>query len=76
VERTKKILAAWIEQVIEFPTRLEYLAYIERLKAGKTKFKELEYEQSDSGVVRITIRKQYNNNTFPDDGVAVKGGEK
>lgn len=28
----KKIVAAWIEQILEFPTKLEYLAYIESLK--------------------------------------------
>ena len=31
----KKIVAAWIEQILEFPTKLEYLAYIESLKKGK-----------------------------------------
>ena len=36
----KKIVAAWIEQILEFPTKLEYLAYIESLKKGKPqKFK-------------------------------------
>lgn len=64
----KKIVAAWIEQILEFPTKLEYLAYIESLKKGKPqKFKETSFEQLESGVVRITIRKQYNNNAFPDD---------
>ena len=64
----KKIVAAWIEQILEFPSRLEYIAYIEGLKHGKTqKFKEMSYEQLESGVVRITIRKQYNNNAFPDE---------
>ena len=47
----KKIVAAWIEQILEFPTKLEYLAYIESLKKGKTQ----------------KFRKQYNNNAFPDD---------
>lgn len=69
----KKIVAAWIEQILEFPNRLEYLAYMESLKNGRPqKFKETAYEQLETGVVRITIRKQYNNNAFPDD---VKGGE-
>ena len=55
----KKIVAAWIEQILEFPTKLEYLAYIESLKKGKPqKFKETSFEQLESGVVRITIRKQ------------------
>ena len=63
----KKIVAAWIEQILEFPSKLEYLAYIAHLKNGRPqKFKEMSYEQLESGVVRITIRKQYNNNAFPD----------
>lgn len=71
----KKIVVAWIEQILEFPTKLEYLAYIESLKKkGKPqKFKETSFKQLKSGVVRITIRKQYNNNAFPDDE---KEGEK
>lgn len=69
----KKIVAAWIEQILEFPTKLEYLAYMENLKRGRIKFKEISFEQLESGVVRITIRKQYNNNAFPDDE---KEGEK
>ena len=53
----KKIVAAWIEQILEFPTKLEYLAYIESLKKGKPqKFKETSFEQLESGVVRITMR--------------------
>lgn len=37
------------------------------------KFKEISYEQVESGVVKLRIRKQYNNNAFPDD--EQKGGE-
>ena len=73
-DEVKKIVAAWIEQILEFPTKLEYLAYMESLKKGRPqKFKVVSFEQSGSGVVRITIRKQYNNNAFPDD---LEGGEK
>lgn len=73
----KKIVAAWIEQILEFPTKLEYLAYMESLKKGRSqKFKETSFEQLESGVVRITIRKQYNNNAFPDDDDDEKEGEK
>ena len=44
------------------------------MKKGRPqKFKETSFEQLESGVVRITIRKQYNNNAFPDDE---KEGEK
>jgi hypothetical protein len=31
-DEVKKIVAAWIEQILEFPTKLEYLAYMESLK--------------------------------------------
>lgn len=68
----KTIVAAWIEQILEFPSKLEYMTYIEGLNRKKQKFKEVHYEQLESGVVRIQIRKQYNNNAFPDD---VEGGE-
>ena len=64
----KKIIAAWIEQILEFPSKLEYLAYMEELNKGRPqKFKEVSYEQLESGAVRIRIMKQYNNNAFPDE---------
>ncbi len=63
----KKIIAAWIEQILEFPSRMEYLAYMEGLQRGRTRYRETSYEQMESGVVRITVQKQYNNNALPDD---------
>ena len=36
----KKIVAAWIEQILEFPTKLEYLAYIESLKKARFSVKQ------------------------------------
>lgn len=68
----KKIVAAWIEQILEFDGKLEYMAYIEGLKQKGQRFKEISVEQLESGVMKIRIRKQYNNNAFPDD---VEGGE-
>ena len=62
----KKIVAAWIEQILEFDGKLEYMAYVEGLKQKKQKFKAVSFEQLESGVVRIRIRKQYNNNNFPE----------
>lgn len=62
----KRIVAAWIEQILEFDSKLEYLAYIENLREGK-RFKVTAYNQDESGKVKITIRKQYNSNAFPDD---------
>lgn len=69
----KTIVAAWIEQILEFPSKLEYMTYITDLKQKNQKFKEISYEQVESGVVKLRIRKQYNNNAFPD--VEQKGGE-
>jgi hypothetical protein len=73
VKIVKKIIAAWIEQILEFDSKLEYMAYMEGLGRKQQRFKELGHEQLQSGVVRVRIMKQYNNNAFPDD--AVKGGE-
>lgn len=67
----KKIVAAWIEQILEFDSKLEYLAYMEGLKQKGQKFKEISCKQEQSGVVRLRIMKQYNNNNFPD----MEGGE-
>ena len=68
----KKIVAAWIEQILEFDGKLEYMAYMEGLKQKGQRFKEISFDQLESGIVKIRIRKQYNNNAFPDD---VEGGE-
>lgn len=70
----KKIVAAWIEQILEFDGKLEYMAYIEGLKQKGKLFKEISVDQLESGVVKIRIRKQYNNNVFTD--VEQKEGEK
>lgn len=63
----KKIVAAWIEQILEFDGKLEYMAYIEGLKQKGQRFIEVSADQLESGVMRIRIRKQYNNNAFPDE---------
>lgn len=69
----KKIVAAWIEQILEFDSELEYMAYMENLEQKGQRFKVLNHEQLESGIVRIDIRKQYNNNALPDENM--KGGE-
>lgn len=63
----KKVLSAWIEQYLQFDSKLEYMAYISDLEQKKQNFKEIEYNQDVSGKVTLHIRKQYNNNTFPDE---------
>ena len=63
----RKIKFAWIEQILEFDSKLEYLTYIAELEQSGRKFKEIEQEQDISGKVSLRIRKQYNNNQFPED---------
>lgn len=60
----KKILSAWIEQILQFDSKLEYMAYISDLEQKKQKFSVVEQEQDSSGKVTLHIKKQYNNNVF------------
>ena len=62
----KKVLSAWIEQYLQFDSEAEYMAYIISLNTKHQRVKELEHKQDDSGKVILHIRKQYNNNAFPD----------
>ena len=70
----KKIIAAWIEQILEFDSEQEYTDYIRGLEQKNQMFEEMRCVPLESGAVRIRIRKQYNNNTFPES--SMKGGEK
>lgn len=62
----KRIVQAWIEQILQFDTKLECMAYIEELKQKKQKFSIIKQEQDGFGVVTLQIRKQYNKNNFPE----------
>lgn len=46
----KKIVAAWIEQILEFDGKLEYMAYMEGLKQKGQRFKEISFDQLESGL--------------------------
>lgn len=61
----KKILSAWIEQILQFDSESEYMGYINDLEQKKQKFSVVEQEQDSSGKVTLHIKKQYNNNIFP-----------
>lgn len=63
----KKILSAWIEQILQFDSKSEYMEYINDLEQKKQKFSVVEQEQDSSGKVTLRIRKRYNNNVFPND---------
>lgn len=63
----KKVVSAWVEQYLQFDSKIEYMTYMESLMQKKQKFKEIEHSQDVSGKVVLHIKKQYNNNVFPDD---------
>ena len=64
----KKVKIAWIEQILEFDSVEEVTGYRKSLETGRPqKFKILDEKIVESGKVEIRIRKQYNNNAFPDD---------
>lgn len=68
----KKIVKAWIQQIIEFDSEEEYDKYADEIsKKGKLWDASLLIDEK-TGKVTAIIRKQYNNNAFPDD---LKGGE-
>ena len=63
----RKILTAWIEQVVQLDSKLESLTYIEELKKTGRRFSIISNRQDATGKVFLQIRKQYNNNIFPDE---------
>lgn len=61
-----KIKQAWIEQILEFESKVQYAAWLEKLKDSGKKYKVVSVTDFGDGVL-IRVRKQYNNNCFPED---------
>ena len=66
----KKILEAWIEQKIQFDSEMEWLTFYHDLKNGKKAYEVLSEEKQIDGSVIVHIKKQYNNNKFPERSVS------
>lgn len=64
----KKILEAWIEQKLQFPSEMEWIAFYHDLKNGRKAYEVLKEEKCSDGSVLIQLRKQYNNNKFQKAG--------
>lgn len=64
----QKILTAFIEQVVQLENESDYQKYLNFLKAGRTLYCIKDKKTDAAGKVYVTIRKQYNNNVFPDAG--------
>lgn len=60
------IKQAWIEQILEFDSKIQYAAWLEKLERSDKKFKIVSTTDLGNGVL-VRVRKQYNNNNFPDD---------
>lgn len=69
----KKIVKAWVQQIIEFDSEEEYNKYADEISKNGKKWDALLVIDEKTGKVTATVRKQYNNNAFPDDE---KEGEK
>lgn len=62
----KKIISAWIEQVIEFDSMTEYQKFINDLKNGKKAYRIITPGCKVDGKICTHIMRQYNNNNFPE----------
>ena len=63
----KKILYAWIEQILQFPTKADYDLFIRDLQNSRKKFKIISCSTDQPEGITAVIRKQYNENDFPDE---------
>ena len=64
----KKILEACIEQVLQFDSEMEWAIFHYDLKTGRKAYEVLSEEKQPDGSVIVHIKKQYNNNKFPERG--------
>lgn len=55
----KKVIAACVEQILEFDTESAYAKYIQDLEAKKQWF-EIVYKEYNCEVIVVRIKKQYN----------------
>ena len=68
----KTIIFAWIEQILEFSSIGDYQEYIADLNRNPKKFEVIEESKDAAGKITVRIRKQYNNNAFPEKGAERK----
>lgn len=64
----KKIIYAWIEQVLDFDSEEEVAMFKQDLRANGKKYLIQSCKKNNNGKFRIHVLKQYNNNHFPEGG--------
>lgn len=72
----KKVIAACIDQILQFDSEHEIDAYIEDLKKKKQHFRLVWKNNLPNGTVQIRIKKQYNNNGFLEGGEQLNDEQK
>ena len=60
----KRVIAACIDQLLEFDSEDSYEEYIKDLESKKQWFKVLYKNTLDDGWVEVRIQKQYNRHTW------------
>jgi hypothetical protein len=60
----KRVIAACIDQVLEFDSEGSFKEYINDLESKKQWFRVLNSKVKDNGTVEVRIQKQYNRHTF------------
>lgn len=58
---------AWIEQILEFESQADVSTYKEKLESGRPQIYRIVEESRENGKILLHIRKQYNNNCFPNN---------
>ena len=59
----KKVIAACIDQLLEFDSESSFEEYIKNMESKKQWF-EVVYKEHSGEVVMVRIKKQYNKNTW------------
>lgn len=67
----KRIISAWIEQFIEFDSEMEYAVFEQDLKNSNKKYRIISKYKLPDGKYRIHLKRQYNKNIFPEEGVTL-----
>lgn len=62
----KKVIAACIDQVLQFSSKAEYEKFIKSLEDKKQRFKITFQQFSEKGTVEIRIKRPYNNSPMMD----------
>lgn len=63
----KRLLLAWIEQVLSFDSQVEAYLFLEKLKGKPYRSRVLWIRRDIKGTVFIRLRKAYNDSPFPEE---------